>query len=90
MMEKKFPVESANGSRLATLIDHRLRGNQRLFLVSVDASESTGNTARDESRQALLSLLDEMRQNVAPSGVSQSELGQAIDETISNVRASRK
>jgi hypothetical protein len=89
-MMEKIPVESANGSRLATLIDHRLRGNQRLFLVSIDASESTGNVARDESRQELLSLLDEMRQNVSASGVSQSDLDQAIDETISNVRASRK
>jgi hypothetical protein len=89
-MMEKLPVESANGSRLATLIDHRLRSNQRLFLVSIDASESTGNAAREEARQALLSLLDEMRQNVAASDVSQSELDQAIDESISNVRASRK
>jgi hypothetical protein len=82
---EKFPIDSGNGSRLASLIDHRLRGNQRLFLVSVDAAEPAGNAAREEVRKELLSLLDEMQRNVAASGVSERELDLAIDETVSNV-----
>jgi hypothetical protein len=86
---EKHPIESGNGSRLASLIDRRLRGNQRLFLVSVNAGEP-GSAAPDEAGQELLALLAEMQQNVARSGISDSELDQAIDETISDVRASRQ
>jgi hypothetical protein len=86
---EKHPIEGGNGSRLASLIDRRLRGNQRLFLVSVDAGEPAGSGTRDEARRELLALLGEMRQNVAASGVSDTELDRAIDGTISDVRASR-
>jgi hypothetical protein len=37
---EKHPAESGNGSRLGSLIDLRMRGSQRLFLVSVDAGWS--------------------------------------------------
>jgi hypothetical protein len=49
-----------------------------------------GNAAREEVRKELLSLLDEMQRNVAASGVSERELDLAIDETVSNVRASNQ
>jgi hypothetical protein len=87
---EKFPISSAAGARLASLIDHRLRGNQRLFVVSVDAGDTADNAARGQARRELLSLLDEIRNNVAASGVCESDLGQAIDETIADVRAARK
>jgi hypothetical protein len=86
---EKHSVESGNGSRLASLIDRRLRGNQRLFLVSVDAGEAAGSGTRDEARQELLALLGEIRDNVAASGVSDADLDQAIDDTIADVRAHR-
>lgn len=87
---EKFPINAGNGSRLASLIEHRLRGDQQLFLVSIGSAESAASAERQKARNELLALFDEMRRNVASSGVSESELGDAIDETIVEVRASRK
>jgi hypothetical protein len=50
-------------------------------------SVESGNGTRDKARQELLALLEEMRQNVAASGVSDADLDQAIDDTIADVRA---
>ena len=87
---KSSPSVRLAAAHLASLIDHRLRGNQRLFVVSVDAGETAESAACPEARAELLSLLDEMRKNVAASGIGESELEQAIDETIANVRADCK
>lgn len=87
---EKFPINAGNGSRLASLIDHRLRGNKQLFLVSIDAEDEVSTVEREESRRQLLSLLEEMRRNVAATGVSEEDLNRAIDDAISEVRTHRK
>ena len=83
-------VECDNGPTLASLIDGRLRGNQQLFLLSVDAGEPADSGIRDEACQELLQLLGEIRKNVAASGVSDAELDQAIDDSVSDVCTSRQ
>ena len=87
---EKFPVDSGNGQRLASLIEHRLQGDQHLYLVSVGSTESASNTQRRQARDGLLALLDEMRRNVSASGASEAEVGKAIDESIADVRGSNR
>jgi hypothetical protein len=84
---EKSPVDVSAGARLAALIEHRLRTNQRLFVVSIGPADSA---ERERARAEIVSLIDEMQGNVAGSGVTCAELGNAIDETIAEVRAGRK
>ena len=85
---EKFPIDSSSGPRLASLIEHRLRGDQRLFLVSIGAAEPAEDTERQAARDELLALIDEMQHNVSAAGISDDELASAIDEAIADVRAS--
>ena len=87
---EKHSVESGNGSRLASLIDRRLRGDQQLLLVSVDSGEPAGSGTRDEAGQELLA---HAWRNAAERRRFRRQrhraAGQAIDDTIADVRASR-
>lgn len=87
---ENLPINVDNGSRLASLIEQRLRGDQRLFLVSIGSADPAESAERRRACTEFLGSLAEMRRNVAASGIGEADLGKEIDEAITEVRVGRK